>query len=158
MRTLGETEAVILEVTLFGTMISGPQFYNVVAFMKQYGFVVYDFCGFLYRPFDNALSQVDMVFVREQGLFRRSHVFATPEQRKVQFQGAEAEFAVLNKNSDECGRNQLGGKAFDHLRVRTRAVHVARPERQLVHDPAEHREAAHRALRDELALAQPEID
>ena len=37
MRTLRETEAVILEVTLFGTMISGPQFYNVVAFMKQYG-------------------------------------------------------------------------------------------------------------------------
>ncbi len=31
------------------------------------------------------------------------------------------------------------------------------PERQLVHDPAEHREAAHRALRDELALAQPEL-
>lgn len=65
--------------------------------MKQHGFVAYDFCGFLYRPFDNALSQVDMVFVREQGLFRRSHVFATPEQRKVQFQSAEAEFAVLNK-------------------------------------------------------------
>ncbi len=84
MRTLGETEAVILEVTLFGTMISGPQFYNVVAFMKQYGFVAYDFCGFLYRPFDNALSQVDMVFAHKQGLFRRSHVFEAPEQRKVQ--------------------------------------------------------------------------
>jgi FkbM family methyltransferase len=97
MRTLRETEAVILEVTLFGTIISGPQFYNVVAFMKQYGFVAYDFCGFLYRPFDNALGQVDMVFVREEGLFRRSHVFATPEQRKVQFQGAEAEFAVQSK-------------------------------------------------------------
>ena len=96
-RTLRETEAVILEVTLFGTIIGGPQFSDVVAFMKQHGFVAYDFCGFLYRPFDNALSQVDMVFVREQGLFRRSHVFATPEQRKVQFQSAEAEFAVLNK-------------------------------------------------------------
>ena len=96
-RTLRETEAVILEVTLFGTIIGGPQFSDVVVFMKQHGFVAYDFCGFLYRPFDNGLSQVDMVFVREQGLFRRSHVFATPEQRKVQFQSAEAEFAMLNK-------------------------------------------------------------
>jgi Methyltransferase FkbM domain len=64
-RTLREAEAVILEVTLFGTIISGPQFSDVVAFMKQCRFVAYDFCGFLYRPFDKALSQVDLVFVRE---------------------------------------------------------------------------------------------
>lgn len=53
-RTPRETEAVILEVTLFGTVISDPQFYDVVAGMKQYGFVAYDFCSFLYRTFDNA--------------------------------------------------------------------------------------------------------
>jgi FkbM family methyltransferase len=80
-RTLQKTEAVILEVTLFGTMIGGPQFFDVVTRMKELGFVVYDVYGFLYRPFDNALSQLDMVFVREHGPFRQTHVYATPEQR-----------------------------------------------------------------------------
>jgi FkbM family methyltransferase len=82
-RTLQKTEAVILEVTLFGTMIGGPQLYDVVSRMNELGFVVYDVCGFLYRPLDNALSQVDMVFVREHGPFRKTHVYATPEQRAV---------------------------------------------------------------------------
>lgn len=96
-RTLQETEAVILEVSLFGTLIGGPQLYDVVSRMKELGFVVYDIYGFLYRPFDNALIQVDLVFVREDGLFRQSHVFATTEQRKVQFQTAEKEFNELAK-------------------------------------------------------------
>jgi FkbM family methyltransferase len=82
-RTLRETYAVMLEATLFGTMIGGPQFSDIVSRMKDLGFVAYDFFGFSYRPFDNALAQIDMVFVCEQGPFRTSHVFATPEQRKA---------------------------------------------------------------------------
>jgi FkbM family methyltransferase len=81
-RVLKNTEVVILEVTLFGTMIGGPQLADVVAYMKDRGFVVYDAWGFLYRPYDGALAQLDMAFVRQGGLFRKSHVFATPEQRK----------------------------------------------------------------------------
>jgi Methyltransferase FkbM domain len=64
-RTLNETEAVILEVTLLGMMIGGPQVYDVVSRMKELGFVTYDVFGLHYRPLDNALSQVDMVFVQE---------------------------------------------------------------------------------------------
>jgi FkbM family methyltransferase len=81
-RTLQETEAVLLEVSLLGMFIGGPQLYDVVSRMKQLGFVVYDVWGFQYRPFDNALSHVDVVFVREDGPFRASHVYATPEQRE----------------------------------------------------------------------------
>jgi FkbM family methyltransferase len=95
-RTLRETEVVILEVTLFGTMIGGPQVYDVVAQMKRYGFVVYDMWGHNYRPFDNALCQLDMGFVREQGRFRESHVFATPGQRQQQWRDTEAYLASLN--------------------------------------------------------------
>jgi FkbM family methyltransferase len=84
-RTLEESEAIILEVSLFGTMIGGPQLFDVVSKMKELGFIVYDLFGFNYRPFDNALAQVDMVFVRENGSFRKHHVFATPEQRKAMF-------------------------------------------------------------------------
>ena len=79
--TLQRTEVVILEVTLFGTMIGGPQLSDTVARMRQYGFAVYDIFGFHYRPLDNALCQLDMVFVQEQGTFRQTHVYATPEQR-----------------------------------------------------------------------------
>jgi FkbM family methyltransferase len=93
-QTLLETEAVILELNLFATMIGGPQFYDVVSQMKTYGFVVYDIYGFTYRPFDGALAQVDMVFVRDQGHLRSSHVFSTPEKRQQQFSDAKVGFAA----------------------------------------------------------------
>jgi FkbM family methyltransferase len=86
-RTLEETEAVILEVSLFGFLIGGPQFCDVAARMKELGFVAYDICGTLYRPLDGALAQVDMVFVRDAGRFRESHFYATAEQRKEQAGG-----------------------------------------------------------------------
>jgi FkbM family methyltransferase len=81
-RVLEATEAVILEVTLFGTMIGGPQLTDVVKYMKDRGLAVYDAWGFLYRPYDGALAQLDMAFVRQDGQFRKSQVFATPEQRR----------------------------------------------------------------------------
>lgn len=96
-RTLQHTEVVILEVTLFGSLIGGPQLADVVARMKQYGFAVYDIFGFNYRPLDNALSQVDMVFVQEGGRFRESHAFATPEQRAAQIRNLEHYLAELEK-------------------------------------------------------------
>ena len=79
--TLKQTEAVILEVLLFGILVGCPQLPEVIAYMKTKGFVPYDIFGYLYRPRDNALSQVDIVFVREDGMFRREHGYATEEQR-----------------------------------------------------------------------------
>ncbi len=94
-RALLETEVALLEVTLFGTMIGGPQFADVISRMKELGFVAYDVFGFSYRPFDNALCQVDMAFVREDGLFRKVHVYATPEQRRALAQNPEPQLAEL---------------------------------------------------------------
>lgn len=94
-RALVETEVALLEVTLFGTMIGGPQFADVISRMKELGFVAYDVFGFSYRPFDNALCQVDMAFVREDGLFRKVHVYATPEQRRALAQNPEPQLAEL---------------------------------------------------------------
>lgn len=82
-RTLPETEAVILEVSLFWSYIGAPEFYDVISKLKQFGFVAYDVFGFLYRPLDHALSQLDVVFVREDGAFRKSHAYATTKQREV---------------------------------------------------------------------------
>jgi hypothetical protein len=73
---------VLLEVSLFQFFRGGPQLHDIVAAMKARGFVAYDICGQGYRPLDGALAQVDMVFVKEEGMLRRSHAFATAEQRK----------------------------------------------------------------------------
>jgi FkbM family methyltransferase len=110
-RTLEQTEAVILETTLFGTMIGGPQVWDIMAWMKQADFVVYDIYGFNYRPLDGALCQTDMVFVKEGGKFRGQHAFATSEQRQAQWIQAEKSYrterdtAGLRSNSVRVGRS-----------------------------------------------------
>jgi FkbM family methyltransferase len=81
---LPETELVILEVSLFQFFVDGPQLYDVVSYMKNRGFVVYDIFGNHNRPLDGALCQVDMAFVKENGQFRKEHFFATAQQRQQQ--------------------------------------------------------------------------
>lgn len=77
-----DTELILLEVSLFEFMVNSPQLYDVVTYMKEQGFVVYDiFCGCT-RPLDGALAQVDMAFVKENGRFRQYHAYATKEQRE----------------------------------------------------------------------------
>lgn len=73
---LADTEAVALEVSMFELMKGAPQFYDIVAYMKKHGFVAFDMTPALNRPLDNALAQVDMVFVKEHGQFRRDHSYA----------------------------------------------------------------------------------
>lgn len=80
-KVLQKCDVVILEVTLFGTMIDGPQLADVVAYMQEQGFAVYDMWGMLYRPLDGALAQIDMAFVPSNSALRAEQAFATPEQR-----------------------------------------------------------------------------
>ena len=80
---LRDTEVIILEVSLFKFHIDAPEFYDVVSYMKDRRFVVYDIFGGHNRPIDGALAQVDMVFVKEDGLFRKTHNWANPEQRQM---------------------------------------------------------------------------
>ena len=80
--TMKATEVIVLEVSLFKFMKGSPDFYEVITFMKDHGFVTYDILRACYRPLDNALGQVDIIFVKEDGFFRRDHRFATPNQLK----------------------------------------------------------------------------
>ena len=82
--TLSRSELVVLEVSFFKFFEDGPECAAVLSYMKERGFVPYDIVGLQYRPLDGALSQVDMAFVKEQGLFRRDHGYATAEQRSQQ--------------------------------------------------------------------------
>ena len=72
-KVLEESELVVLEVSLFQLFVDGPQFYDVVDYMKARQFVVYDIFGWHPRLLDGALAQVDVAFVRENGPFRKYH-------------------------------------------------------------------------------------
>jgi FkbM family methyltransferase len=80
--TMKNAELIILEVQLFKFFKYGPEFYDVIDFMKLNGFCVYDIVGHCYRPLDNALSSVDIAFVKEEGQLRKNHHWSTPEQRE----------------------------------------------------------------------------
>lgn len=61
---LRATEAVLMEVNFLEIYTGVPLFDRVVAFMAERGFRVYDICGFMRRPLDNALWQADVIFVK----------------------------------------------------------------------------------------------
>jgi FkbM family methyltransferase len=84
-QALLETEAVALEVSLFEFMKGTPQFFDVVSYMKNHDFVAYDIIPGWNRPLDNALGQIDILFVKDSGMFRRDHAYSTIEQMKELF-------------------------------------------------------------------------
>ena len=73
--TFGHTEVYILEVSLFSfDDVPGiPIFSDVINFMLERGYVVYDFPGFLRRSFDGALGQCDVCFVMNNSFLRQSN-------------------------------------------------------------------------------------
>jgi len=70
---LNQTEMIILETSLYEFMDGGPIFHDVIFSMKDLGFVVYDFIGGSIRPYDGALGQIDIAFVKENGYLRNSN-------------------------------------------------------------------------------------
>jgi FkbM family methyltransferase len=80
---LGSSELIVLEVSLFQFMKNGPQLHDVISYMKDHNFVAYDIFGGRNRPLDGALAQIDIAFVREDGMFRRDHSYATTHQRRL---------------------------------------------------------------------------
>jgi FkbM family methyltransferase len=68
--TFGKTEIFILETSLFEFMPRQPITREVIAFMSDRGYELYDITEYLRRPFDGALGQVDLAFVKSLGRFR----------------------------------------------------------------------------------------
>ncbi len=69
VQVLEATEYLIIESTCFGQMN------EVVDFMREHGFAIYDIVDPVYRPGDHALWQVDLAFVKRSGQFRQSHSY-----------------------------------------------------------------------------------
>lgn len=74
-KTFGQTEVYILETSLFpfNGMTGMPVLSDVIFYMLERDYVVYDFPGFLRRPFDGALGQCDICFVKKHGFLRSSN-------------------------------------------------------------------------------------
>lgn len=74
-RLFAYTEVFILEVSLFPftNTPDTPLFFEVIQFMLERDYVVYDFPGFLRRPLDGALGQCDICFVKKDGFLRKSN-------------------------------------------------------------------------------------
>lgn len=66
----GRTEVFIIETSLFRFLPRQPISREVVSFMSDRGYELYDITEFLRRPVDGALGQVDLAFVRADGRFR----------------------------------------------------------------------------------------
>jgi FkbM family methyltransferase len=63
-RTLESAEAVLMEVNLLGLHEGVPLFHESAEYMGKQGFQVYDLCSLIRRPYDGALWQADVIFVR----------------------------------------------------------------------------------------------
>ena len=76
LETLKKADVVIIEASMFRFWgAHHPDFYDIIHYMKERSFVLYDVLDGLFRPLDNALGQLDLVFVKEDGRFREDHVW-----------------------------------------------------------------------------------
>ncbi len=64
-KALSHSQICLLEVSLLNLGGNPPLFAEVVAFMDQRNFQPYDISHFIRRPFDKALFQIDMFFVKK---------------------------------------------------------------------------------------------
>lgn len=69
---LSSAQCVLLEVSLLGIYKEAPLVAEVIAYMKQNGFVLYDICSLMRRPYDKALFQSDFMFLKEDHHLRSS--------------------------------------------------------------------------------------
>jgi FkbM family methyltransferase len=63
-RTLESAEAVLMELNLLRLHEGAPLFHESAEFMGNHGFQVYDICSLIRRPYDGAVWQSDVMFIR----------------------------------------------------------------------------------------------
>jgi hypothetical protein len=67
----GKTELFIIETALHNKHKSYPLIAEVIAFMNQRDYLVYDFAGFLRQPHDGSLIECDLCFVKRGSFLRK---------------------------------------------------------------------------------------
>ena len=73
---INTTDVILSEVSLLDIHKEVPLMRDVLNFMHRFGFVVYDICSVnTRRPLDNALWQMDLIFVKENSIFRSNKAY-----------------------------------------------------------------------------------
>jgi FkbM family methyltransferase len=65
-----DLDAIIVESSTIATVADAPELFDVVAFLRRQGFVIFDLLGLTRRPLDRALAQLDLLVVKEDSAFR----------------------------------------------------------------------------------------
>ena len=67
----GKTEVFVLETSLYAFLDDIPLLREVIQFMAERGYEIYDVAGQIRRPIDGALGQLDIAFARRNGFLRQ---------------------------------------------------------------------------------------
>ena len=79
---LDQIDAIILEVSFHQFRKGAPEFNAIVAKMEALGFACYETLEGHYRAVDNAMAQVDLVFVPKDSPLRQERGYFSAEQAK----------------------------------------------------------------------------
>jgi FkbM family methyltransferase len=82
-RALDYVQAILMEVNLIEVYKGAPLFHDVSSFMAARGFVLYDVCTLFHRPYDGALWQMDVVFLRSSSPLLASKQWAQRYHRLI---------------------------------------------------------------------------
>lgn len=64
-KTIHKAEVILMEISLIDIYKNVPLMKDVLNFLDDKGFQIYDICSFIRRPLDNALWQVDAIFIKK---------------------------------------------------------------------------------------------
>jgi FkbM family methyltransferase len=74
LRGIGERihdiDVIICETSVIATIRDGPEVADIIAYLNGKGFALHDMLGSTRRPLDNALAQLDLMFVKTDSPFR----------------------------------------------------------------------------------------
>jgi len=81
-QVLGQTAALIAEVSLWGDRkgVGMTQFLPLVAWLQERGLVLYDIAAIIRRDLDDAITEMDLVFVPASSPLRANVSYKGPEQ------------------------------------------------------------------------------
>lgn len=74
-KLIGTTEIFILETSLFCFVKGSPLIHEVIKYMTTQDYLIDDIAGYLYRPYDGALGQLDIAFVKSNSPLRKSNLW-----------------------------------------------------------------------------------
>ena len=69
-KSLSRLKLILAELNLLDIHKNTPLLHEVIQWLSERGWVAYDICGLIRRPLDNALWQVDFIFVPYDSPFR----------------------------------------------------------------------------------------